>query len=367
MSLLNQQRRETRLRLAQIASRSTFSGAIARSSQCLLIDHFLHSNGVQALARYEILSRLGENSAERRWQGFSASTETYRLAELAPATIRCRSKEKPCGGHRSVCRLPSELKMWHLLSKKLLTALHSPGEHAGDWLGRGRDDQIRKLAAAIVDPKQHVVVADIRSAFSSVNFDALYDLLPLPTELVARALDPRRHNVVISGRRPNGDSIIPHSGADKMAPVTGILEGSPASNAIFSVLLDDLPDHVIEGITCFTYCDNIILVAPDRERALEAKQALAEYLNGHPAGPFYLRADSYVADVIEGFDYLGYRIAFDPVGGSTRVDLSNRNWIKLQKRHDQNGVDDASQWLRAHFQACSPQAIENATLLLSNC
>jgi hypothetical protein len=131
----------------------------------------------------------------------------------------------------------------------------------------------------------------------------------------------------------------------EMVP-SGLMEGSPASNAIFSVLLDDLPDHLDEAIQAFVYCDNIILLAPDMSQARRAKTSLAVYLSGHRAGPFAITANAPVS-VTQGFEHLGYSLRLKT---KVEVGLSLRNWIELARKVEGRTSQKAIEvWLETSF------------------
>lgn len=209
--------------------------------------------------------------------------------------------------------------------------------------------QIREITDAIKDCEQWVVIADVRRAFPTFNPSAIYELHSLPENLVRRAIDSRNLNFT-GGMRSN-----PIWGEDtsmcddlEMDP-TGLLEGSPASNAIFSVFLNDLPDHLSEAVRPFVYCDNIVLVCPSEACAEQAASSLVRYFSDHRAGPFEVTSEC--KPVWHGFDHLGYSITHN--SGVTRLGLSARNWEKLHQRIRRKGQDEVEplEWLHASFSA----------------
>lgn len=360
---LRQQSRYRRSLLNRISQRrgSTVASDIASAQRRREIERYLTSHAVQSVVRHEMWSRKhGEEEAKARWQ----------LAQQAPVVPfdyrRCRSqpisffhKPRSTSGVRKICSLPETLKMWHTVASDLIVAQHQPRPHIGDWRGRGRDRQIDQIRSALVSSRQAVVCADIKHAFASVNFDAVYELPFLPEPLIRRAIDYRSHRFM---RREKGELLWDvtraacNSDYDEMHVAlerspSGLLEGSPASNAIFSVLLDDLPDHLDDGIQAFVYCDNIILLAPTMSCAQRAEEALLRYLSGHRAGPFEIRSS--ISQVSQRFEHLGYSLRRLP-GMPPDVGISRNGWLKLVDRLfiEPRDVEATWRWLKASYGRC---------------
>tara|TARA_B100000378_G_scaffold276647_2_gene275063 strand:- start:3972 stop:4793 length:822 start_codon:yes stop_codon:yes gene_type:complete len=237
--------------------------------------------------------------------------------------------------------------MWHVMARELICAQHRPRPHIGDWKGRGRHRQVRDLIAAIVSPEQAVVVADIRHAFESVNAEAIYEIPYLPEQLIRGAIDHRTHRFVRRERSHEQVNRVSPDAVDmsKMVP-SGLMEGSPASNAIFAVFLDDLPDQLDATIQVFVYCDNIILLAPNMSQAQRAHNSLAVYLSGHRAGPF-LMSEEKVQSVTDEFQHLGYSLR---LRDQVEVGLSLKNWDKLANRAEGRCTEeDIEGWLASSF------------------
>ncbi|MFK4005020.1 hypothetical protein [Qipengyuania sp. NPDC077563] len=249
------------------------------------------------------------------------------------------------------------------MAKDLIVAQHHPRAHIGDWRERGRDHQIRQIVNAVENDDAFVVVADVVRAFPSVNVDTIYELPYLPEALIRRAIDYRflRFSRGYVGACPWDELNLMH-GELEMAP-SGLLEGSPVSNALFSVLLDDLPDHLDECISAFVYCDNVILVAPTEEQAQNAARSLVRYFSGHRAGPFEVRSE--VRKVRYGFDHLGYSLYCR--GNEVEVDLSPASWKRLLARiQDQEAsCAETLRWLHTSYGALTQGKINNwVTLIL---
>lgn len=371
MASLAQQCRSKRIRLGKIAGLSRAgNSAIITSMLQREISMFLNSHEVQSATLFKIWNKkLGTKKAMQFWEERQlAPIVCSKVNRLPPEPISWRPKERSTSGFRKICSLPSTLKMWHVLANDLLRAQHRPRPHIGDWAGRGRDRQVRDIANSIVAHDQWLVIADVRRAFQTVNVDALYELPYLPQTLIRRAIDYRSLTFTGGiGGTPAWD--VPSSLHDylEMAPV-GILEGSPASNALFSVLLDDLPDHLDDTIKVFVYCDNIILLAPSQTQAQQAAATLDRYFVVHPAGPFELTSEC--RPVWAGFDHLGYSIRHQPEG-ETIIDLGPQNWKKLNERlrDPAQSKADVKKWLGGSFGAINLQRRQGWDYLIdgANC
>lgn len=358
---LQQQRRFARRLLNKIGHRSQVCGnAITAELRAREIERFLAAHAVQSAALYDIWAdEYGAGQAEEwrsaRQQGLIYNYD-YRRLRARP--VEWYPKRRGTSGFRKICMFGSEEKMWHRLARDLIRAQHQPREHIGDWRGRGRDDQMKKLIAAIKSPWQAVVVADIRRAFEHVNVDAIYDLHHLPEPLIRRAIDHRTHRFVCRERsHRQGDVGLPDD-VDTIGVVpSGLMEGSPASNAIFSVLMDDLPDHLDKAIQAFVYCDNIVLLAPNISQAQRASNSLVRYLSDHRAGPFAIEILS-LAPVTKAFEHLGYSVRLN-TSGALEVGLSLTNWQEFAKKAEKGeALHELVDWIDRSFPAYSGNSDE---------
>jgi hypothetical protein len=359
--------------LKQIARRCTLPGAGDILAGLILREkeRYLTSHAVQSSVLCDIWQRdHTPEVVQNRWklaQRRPVIPHSYRRFRSAPVSYfhKARSTE----GARKICRFSDVEKMWHGMARDLIVAQHTPRPHIGDWSGRGRDWQIDQIMSVLTSPRQAVVCADVTRAFASVNIDAVYELPYLPEPLIRRAIDYRSHQFI---RRERSEYVRDvhlairneYDGVLERSP-SGLMEGSPASNAIFSVLLDDLPDHLEEGIQAFVYCDNIVLIAPSMSRALRANDALVRYFTGHRAGPFEMRSS--VARVSERFEHLGYTIRRLP-GLPPDVGIARNGWLKLVARlfSEPRDVGEALKWLKASYGRCYYSSLREF-LHMANC
>lgn len=370
----SEQRRFKRNLLRTITRRSEVArGGCSISLELLSkeVERLLSSHGVHMATRYEIwLGDHRKEEADHRWETETRAgpvTRSYHSFESAP--VDWYYKPRSTSGFRKICMFSHDERVWQRLVKDLITAQHRPRAHIGDWHGRGRNFTVQQLLAAITSPEQAVVVADVRQAFESVNIDAVYDLRLAPDELIRRVIDARSHSF---RRLARGERDLPpearlmsmaYHGNDGMVP-TGLMEGSPASNAIFSVFLDDLPDHLSEDILVFVYCDNVILLSPSPSQAQQAQEALVSYFSGHRAGPFDLRSE--VRPLRYAFDFLGYDIRMADEN-NLHVSLSPRNWLRFAEKMEDSTTDlrQMVNWLTTSFPQCADYTIRSHMELIA--
>lgn len=348
-SIREQRRYRDRL-LARIRARAQSGrSSIGAPLHSREVSRYLSSHAVQSVALLDVWRRENHEDPTQLWREWQHPRLPYQIERARYRPVYWYPKKRRTSGFRKICKLPIQLKVWHVLAKDLIYAQHQVGPHIAGWPGNDRHMQIREIADAIIDREQWVVIADVRRAFPTFKPSAIYELHSLPEDLVRRAIDSRYLNFT-GGMRSNPTWVKDTPMCDdlEMDP-TGLLEGSPASNAIFSVFLNDLPDHMPGGVNPFVYCDNIVLVCPSEACAQQAESSLVRYFSDHRAGPFEVTSEC--KPVWHGFDHLGYSISHNL--GVTRVGLSASSWEKLhcRIRHQQQYEVTPEEWLRASFSA----------------
>jgi len=331
---------------------------------------YLNSRTVRALAIAELENvdplKMASRVNELRAQMDASLSWDETLANCCKH-IRWNYQPKSSRGVRQVCSLPTHLKAWNKIVKCLIEAIHSTGPHIADCRGRGRDWQIKQITQVLTRRGLSVVVADVTNAFASVQPDALYQFLNLPDELIRGALDARSftfsHNIEksrgeVSSKYPR--LRLPNSGM----PPQGLMQGSPTSNAVFGLLLIDLPDQLPENLGCFVYCDNIVVVTEDERTAQSVNYALAEYFIRHPAGPFSIKSEIECYNAF-GFDHLGYW--FHWPCDRPRVALSTKNSNRFNRSLEEPSEDrlNGMEYVRACFPACTQDAMDFYELVAS--
>lgn len=331
-----------------------------------LIDSYLADQMVQLAVLDEIYAeKTGAKNRVTWWPKLTSQPTAPRSYERLRQPVEWFHKRKASGGTRKVCDLPIGTKLFHVLAKDVLTATHNPGRHIGDWPGRGRDWLVQRLAEQLAKShNQFVVVTDIRSCFASINPDVTYQLRHLPERFVRIVLDSRSQRFI---RKPEGCIDRPITVlciSDGEAIPRGLLEGSPASNAILAILLNDLADQFEEGVSVFIYCDNIVLVAPDEEMAVRAGSTLRRYCSSGRLGCLSLHQDGpFIRPVTSSFDFLGY--SFRARGdGHLRVDLTDDNYTDFIGRLDDLTKEPQSVFQRqlASFPALSDESRDHLRL-----
>lgn len=355
--------RQQRKMLARIESFAKGGdGQINRERFDKAVNGYLNSRMVRAIA---IVKAEGVDAKKKPIRIASLRARMDETLDWRQALALCRKRvrwhyqPKSRQRVRQICSLPTDLKAWNSITKRLIEAIHPVRPHIGDWRGRGRDHQIRELATVLTRGDLSIVVADVSDAFDTVQPDALYEFLDIPHELIRGALDTRSFTFVENVEKSRSEvfAVYPHYRLPFEGAIPqGLLQGSPASNAIFGVLLNDLPDHLPENLGCFVYCDNIVVVTDNRGSAQSVKDALVEYFARHPAGPFLL-APSIESLAPMGFDHLGYWFRWD----------DDRLWIGMTPKHYgkflhslETGapyIRRGMQFVHSCFAACSEDAL----------
>ncbi|KWV91749.1 hypothetical protein AUC45_11125 [Erythrobacter sp. YT30] len=360
---LPQMRRQQKRQLKQIESYSKGgSGKINRERLNKAVQGYLNSRTVRALAIAKA-EGVEDNEMASRANALRAKLDAAQDWKSALANcrkhVRWHYEPKSYLGVRQVCSLPTHLKAWHMITKRLLEATHSPGKHIADWSGRGRDRQIKHITEILTCQSLSVVVADVSSAFGSVQPAALHQFLDLPDELIRGALDARTFTFSQNVKKSRDEVFLkypcyrlPSSGI----PPQGLLQGSPASNAIFGVLLNDLAHQLPESLGCFVYCDNIVVVTENEHRAQSVSNALAEYFIRHPAGPFSIKSEIKCLSN-SGFEHLGY--AFRWSYDRPWVGMSEKNYDRFfsSLEHPSSVGPNGMDYLEACFSACTHEAV----------
>lgn len=206
---------------------------------------------------------------------------------------------KPHGGTRELERLcPRDLvaqQHLHAMIAPCFDQAFSPGSMAYRK-GMSREKAADRVRQLLSEGNRFAVRTDIEAFFPSVSHDhlvsALDGLLPKGDMLLRETL--RR---VISAPLLRQGQIVQRD--------RGLAQGSPLSPLLANVLLDALDRHLVDAHIHFVrYADDILLLAPSRERAelaLHSARARLEKLG------LWLSADKTTAVVPldQGFDFLG--------------------------------------------------------------
>lgn len=305
------------------------------------INAYLNSASVQLATFHEIWSRrhgaLMANLLIKQRCSPEFVALDYKAVEFEPVAYqhRCRSTS----GFRRVCKLPDDLLMFHYLARDLIVAQFDPKAHIADWKGRGANRAIERMAEAINQPDQQVIVADISRCFDSVNFNEFYKSSLLPEEFIRRALDCRywafRYQWNSKGcchpKQPRCKGpLIGDQGLGET--VTGSLgQGSPASNAVLATMLNDMDAQQFGANFLAVISDNIIVVCAGDVDPQPVIAEMVEHFANHRYGPFVLHPETIEArPASEPFDFLGYQFRCAP-DGALDIDLSQRNWEKLNR------------------------------------
>ncbi|MGI3166788.1 hypothetical protein [Pseudooceanicola sp. 200-1SW] len=243
--------------------------------------------------------------------------------------IRWHARRKPDGTSRSICILPPELKAVHYMVAEVVRQQLARSESLYGVSGASRDDAARTLKQLQNDGHVYLAQTDIVDCFQSVDPDALYQL-PLPQEVIRRALDPRNLTIIEEGgyRTSQVHHASSLSGAihvtHKASGPKGLMQGSPASSIILAWLLNGLPSRESARVLlCF---DNIAVAARTPEGCREMADTLIAHFERCPAGPLALCVPEFADGTAMSF--LGY--VFDPVRHDIGIDGNALN--RLERR-----------------------------------
>lgn len=164
-----------------------------------LVRQFLRGNAVRLSA---VLRALPDDVDQQTAQQLEAITDPWKAAY---EKISWHKKRKATGGTRPVCALPPDLKAAHYMIADALKAQFTPRAHIYGVTGRSRDDAARDLKDAQNAGLNYLAKLDIVDCFQSINPDSLYQL-PLPKEVIRRALDTRNMRFEEKGTRHREDT-----------------------------------------------------------------------------------------------------------------------------------------------------------------
>ena len=239
---------------------------------------------------------------------------------------------KTYGGYRKVSSLSLALRVGQAIGRDLIVAMHRPGRHIAAWRGRGVNYHIARLIEDLSGDREFIVSVDVRDCFGSVNPDSVYEFRSLPPDFVESCLDPRRIRLRAPSRNSfpsgvvNGECVpIGMPACNQTAP-PGLLTGGSASPALWSVMIDDLPANLPDGVRANTCSDNIAVVCRSIPECARVEAALSQYFSVHPAGPFELHVHR--ASLHDGFSHFGYN--FDVRDGLLDIWPRARNLERIQ-------------------------------------
>jgi hypothetical protein len=370
------------LLLRQLASAYASRDCIVRGSQTPfeLIANYMNTDYVRATyikddAKHWFPDLDPSKDAQLIWR---RSVETARSLDLefgsrqlVPFREEPRSLGKP---PRFVVNLPPKLRLIHRMAKDIIYAQQEAGRHIYHWPGRGTHRLVRDMMSQVKSGKTWLLSADISRCYESVNFEAVYGLMVLPPELLARTMDPsnldfrkyqkqERRNIVQERHieRALSDTIV-----NEPRTPHGLLEGSPLSGALLALLFEDLPSHLPEDISVFMFSDNIFVPHNSESACREVADALTQYLAGCPAGPFSLTTE--IFDLrFEHAPTLGYQVNADPAM-SYDIGIGDRNLERAIERMASKAIDyrsfstdedyEASEQVLKYAIGCFPQVDE---------
>lgn len=322
-------RRSHRQRLAQIARAAMEEPAlIPGGRRQARVEAFLRDRKVLAHLAYE---RQPDVSPEAIHEAIAGIDLFAPCLEAVPWFVAAKHGSRP----RSICDLGPEQRLRHIAIKHVLEAQLPPSRSFYDLRGTGPAKAVLAITKAVEQFGPYVLSADVANCFASINPDAIYELGVLPPEVIRYALDYR--HLPLTRRATHAPPGIIYSKAhnnnliDNVEPTvpTGILVGSPASNALLRHLLSATVSAIGLEERVFVYVDNFYVIASTPEICGHIQESLSRHLAGSPAGPLRLGYSS-INHVENGFDVLGYHLFRAGEGAAVGRTLNDKNLHRLE-------------------------------------
>ncbi|NIJ08246.1 hypothetical protein FHS31_001863 [Sphingomonas vulcanisoli] len=261
--------------------------------------------------------------------------EETSLFEACVEPIEWYLKRKRRGGRRPICEFGYEQHFRHAVIRHALDAQLPVNHPFYDVRRAGPGRAVIDIAQAIEGGRQWIWAADIRDCFCSIDIRAVYQLCLLPTEVIRCALDYRHLPLQRkeNARRPNGamSRFVSSTSISEGEGPRGLLQGSPASNALLRHILFKVTRCVHPDARLFVYSDNIIVVAPTPEICGHVRDALTCELAGCLGGPLRF-GTSLIQHASEGLQTLGYYLGQEENGGEVIRQPDNHNLGRLEGR-----------------------------------
>ena len=245
-----------------------------------------------------------------------------RRASAEPVRIMGRPKED--GGTRSITVYGPIARANQTLERSICIARWGYSPFEVSRRGRGREAVVRKTLQHIrYKGVSHLVEADVKDFFPSVNGNSLAKLLHIPASIA-------KNTILIS--KTTHIHIDNHTQISERMVRTGLPLGSRLSPFIASKLLEPVLAQ-LGGSMALSFVDNIAIGASSMEEAERKKDTLAGLLTQHSAGPFtlrYVHAHAYGSDN----DMLGYAIRrqSERWGGFARAVPSRQSILRAQRK-----------------------------------
>jgi hypothetical protein len=182
--------------------------------------------------------------------------------------------------------------------------------------GRGMHDLIARVPEAVRSGRfRYAIEVDVADFFLSINSDILRRQWGIPASVVQQILTNERK--AKRGQIHPGNNLARKHWKDIHTRATQSLPQGSLASPIFaygllqSVCNDFLVRHGRE-VQLFNYCDNFLILAPNRRAMQAAIESLTTMLLKHPAAEFSLNSRTGIRRLADGVDFLGYRIVKRP-------------------------------------------------------
>ena len=255
-----------------------------------------------------------------------ATSRNLDLTEMSGRPAVVKPKKHDLKPDRLVIEFHPLDRMRQRLVKRVLAAAFQPPSFQYQGKGRGCIAARAALREALHDPQfTHVVQADIKNFYGSINQDAAVEATPLPRGVAKAVLPTSSYRFVWGDTQSRlAHGCIPQPSTIPLGKGVGIPQGSACSGILAAMVLRDLRD-LVENRTgsnahLIVYEDDIIILCRSRREGDRLLRALKAALEAHLVGPFCLGVGRVLA-LDQPVNFLGCRFQRTRTG-SVEQDVS---------------------------------------------
>ncbi|HYD23775.1 MAG TPA: reverse transcriptase domain-containing protein [Croceibacterium sp.] len=250
-----------------------------------------------AAADSNMRMKRGMRTPTHQLEAMAAEINAWR--PIADA-VTAHAVDKAGWDFRVVMSFPHKWRATHLLCRRAIEGSVSldPRQHA--YRNGGRDEAVKRVLRELDAGKKWCVQLDINEFYRSIDRRRLYQIIPLPCEVIDNVVGPPGN--ILPGRI--GNAIGPIS----LVTVSreGISQGSSLSPLIAEAVIATALRDLRSTVSVINYGDNFELIARTRAELRMAITALTGAFRRSPHGPFRLTDKSGLRRVCDGFEFLGY-------------------------------------------------------------
>jgi hypothetical protein len=303
-----------------------------------LMHRYFNSHAVKVAS----LAKASKKGAGHSDEMCNELAQELSVWEQPTTSISVREIPKLDGSTRRIYIYDLKVKaLQHMVADVLRAALPRP-EHI--YLIRRHPGEARNSGAAravdfvrsqidyarLIDGMdyRYAVLFDIKDCFDRTAREPLFDILPLPKEIIENVVLSKGQDITsIIRRRPRGSPYRrPHMHNGPTHKASGTPQGSVISDVVIATLFADMDNVFPPHVAACLYGDDGCVLCPTATEANLIARTLEAYFHDHPAGPYALKICE-VEEIENGFDYLGYQLMPTDEGVSVELGWNSRNRI----------------------------------------